>query len=172
MFSMMLTELSNPDNLSYTVTQTGVDIATVTINTATVTIDYIENQSGSFVVTVTADDNAGCNTTNDVFNVIVSDVNNPPITVTDSITLAEGGTATITSAGSSNVLSNDSDLDGDSFIAQFQSGPLYASSFFFKHQELSVMFTMVQKQLQTLLHIELLTQSLEIRLPLPFKLHR
>ena len=119
----------NPDNLSYTVTQTGTDIATVTINTATVTIDYIENQSGSFVVTVTADDNAGCNTTNDVFNVIVSDVNNPPLTVTDSITLAEGGTATITSAGSSNVLSNDSDLDGDSFIAQSQSGPLYASSF-------------------------------------------
>ena len=62
----------NPDSLSYTVTHTGTGIATVTINTATVTIDYIENQSGSFVVTVTADDNAGCNTTNDVFNVIVS----------------------------------------------------------------------------------------------------
>ena len=119
----------NPDSLSYTVTHTGTGIATVTKNTATVTIDYIENQSGSFVVTVTADDNAGCNTTNDVFNVLVNNVNNPPITVTDSITLAEGGTASITSAGSSNVLSNDSDLDGDSFIAQTVSNPLYASSF-------------------------------------------
>ena len=119
----------NPDSLSYTITHTGTGIATVTKNTATVTIDYIENQSGSFVVTVTADDGAGCNTTNDVFNVVVNDVNNPPITVTDTITLAEGGTATITSAGSSNVLSNDSDLDGDSFIAQTVSNPLYASSF-------------------------------------------
>ena len=93
-----------PDSLSYTVTHTGTGIATVTINTATVTIDYIENQSGSFVVTVTADDNAGCNTTNDVFNVIVNDVNNPPLTVTESITLQKAGTATITYRGSSNVL--------------------------------------------------------------------
>ena len=34
----------NPDSLSYTVTHTGTGIATVSINTASVTIDYIENQ--------------------------------------------------------------------------------------------------------------------------------
>ena len=73
----------NPDNLTFTVSQTGTDLATVTINTATITIDYIEDQNGSFVVTVTANDNAGCNTTTDSFNVNISNVNEAPITVTD-----------------------------------------------------------------------------------------
>ena len=119
----------NPDNLTFTVSQTGTDLATVTINTATITIDYIEDQNGSFVVTVTANDNAGCNTTSDSFNVNISNVNEAPITVTDSITLVEGGTATITSAGSSNVLNNDSDPDGDNIIAQVVDSPKNSSSF-------------------------------------------
>ena len=119
----------NPDNLTYTVSQTGTNLATVTINTATITIDYIEDQYGSFVVTVTANDNAGCTTTNDTFNVNISSVNEAPITVTDSITLVEAGTATTTSAGSSNVLSNDSDPDGDSIIAQTVNPPINSSSF-------------------------------------------
>ena len=118
-----------PDNLSYIVTQTGTDLATVTINTATVTIDYIEDQNGSFVVTVTANDNAGCATTANSFNVNISSVNEPPVTVTDSITVIEAGTATTTSAGSSNVLSNDSDPDGDSIIAQAVNPPINSSSF-------------------------------------------
>ena len=119
----------NPDNLSYTVTQTGTDLATVTINTATVTIDYIEDQNGSFVVTVTANDNAGCATTANSFNVNISSVNEAPVTVTDSITVIEAGTATTTSAGSSNVLSNDNDPDGDNIIAQVVSSPNNSSSF-------------------------------------------
>ncbi len=118
-----------PDNLTFTVTQTGLNLATVTINTATITIDYIEDQYGSFVVSVTANDNAGCFTTSDAFNVNISSVNEPPITATDSITLAEGGTATTTSAGSSNVLSNDSDPDGDNIIAQAVNPPINSSSF-------------------------------------------
>ena len=36
------------------------------------------------------------------FNVNISSVNEAPITVTDSITVIEAGTATTTSAGSSN----------------------------------------------------------------------
>ena len=119
----------NPDNLSYTVTQTGTDLATVTINTATVTIDYIEDQNGSFVVTVTANDNAGCATTANSFNVNINSVNKAPVTVTDSITVIEAGTATTTSAGSSNVLSNDNDPDGDNIIAQVVSSPNNSSSF-------------------------------------------
>ena len=46
-------------------------IATVT-STLQLTIDYIEDQTGSFLVSVTADDGAGCNTTVDVFNVTVN----------------------------------------------------------------------------------------------------
>ena len=48
-----------PNNLTFTVTHTGAGIVTVTLNTATLTIDYIEDQTGSFVVTTTVDDNTG-----------------------------------------------------------------------------------------------------------------
>ena len=119
----------NPDNLSYTITQTGTDLATVTINTATITIDYIEDQNGSFVVTVTANDNAGCTTTNDAFNVNVSSVNEAPVAVTESIRVSESGTATKTTSGSNNLLSNDTDADGDAIIAQLVVSPVNSSSF-------------------------------------------
>ena len=79
---------------------------------------------------------------------------NPPVTVTDSITLAEAGTATTTSAGSSNVLSNDTDPDGDALQAQLVSSPLNTSSLHFKVQVRLHMFIMVQKQQQILLLTE------------------
>tara|TARA_B100000575_G_scaffold46385_1_gene33544 strand:+ start:3031 stop:9417 length:6387 start_codon:yes stop_codon:yes gene_type:complete len=118
-----------PDSLSYTVTHTGTGIATVSINTATVTIDYIEDQFGSFVVTVTVDDGAGCDTVNDAFDVNVSSVNEAPIAVAESIRVSETGTATKTTSGSNNLLSNDSDPDGDAMIAQLVNSPLNSSSF-------------------------------------------
>lgn len=104
--------LPMPNNLSYTVTHTNATLATLTFNTATLTIDYQDDQFGSMVVTVTADDNAGCNTTIDVFNITVNDVNDSPNTVTDTISVDEGGTATTTTANNSSLLDNDSDLDG------------------------------------------------------------
>ena len=104
--------LPMPNNLSYTVTHTNATLATLTFNTATLTIDYQDDQFGSMVVTVTADDNAGCNTTVDVFNITVNDVNDSPNTVTDTILVDEGGTATTTTANNSSLLDNDSDLDG------------------------------------------------------------
>ena len=61
------------NNLTFTVTHTAAGIATLTLNSATLTIDYIEDQTGTFVVTTTVDDNTGdsnCSPlTNDVFNV-------------------------------------------------------------------------------------------------------
>ena len=101
-----------PNMLSYTVTHTNASLATLTFNTATLTIDYKDDQNGSMVVTVTADDNASCNTTTDVFNITVNSVNDIPNTVTDTIQVDEGGTATTTTANSSSVLDNDSDVDG------------------------------------------------------------
>ena len=154
-----------PDNLTYTVTQTGTDLATVTINTATITIDYIEDQYGSFVVTVTANDNAGCTTTNDAFDVNIGSVNEPPITITDSITLVEGGTATETTAGSSNVLSNDSDPDGDIIIAQVIDTPINSSSFSLQNSERFLIPMMALKRLPIYSPIEPLTiLILEIQL--------
>ena len=113
--------LPMPNSLSFTVTHTNASLATLTLNTATLTIDYQDNQSGSMVVTVTADDNAGCNTTIDVFNITVNDINDIPNTVTDTISVDEGGTATTTTANNSSLLDNDSDIDGPNPI-QMQIG--------------------------------------------------
>ena len=52
---------------------------------------------------------------------------NPPVTNTDSITLAEGGTATTTTAGATSVLINDTDVDGDALTADFTQGPFNAA---------------------------------------------
>ncbi|MDG1054686.1 MAG: Ig-like domain-containing protein [Flavobacteriaceae bacterium] len=104
--------LPMPNMLSYTVTHTNASLATLTFNTATLTIDYKDDQNGSMVVTVTADDNASCSTKTDVFNITVNSVNDIPNTVTDTIQVDEGGTATTTTANSSSVLDNDSDVDG------------------------------------------------------------
>ena len=104
--------LPSPDTLSYTVTHTNASLATVTLNNATLTIDYIDDQTGSMVVTVTVDDNAGCNTTNDEFTVTVNAVNDPPNTVTDTLTVDEGGTASTTTALNTSLLDNDTDIDG------------------------------------------------------------
>ena len=79
--------LPMPNSLSYIVTHTNASLATLTLDTSTLTIDYQDNQSGSMVVTVTADDNAGCNTTTDVFNITVISVNDIPKTVTDTISV-------------------------------------------------------------------------------------
>ena len=54
---------------------------------------------------------------------------NPPVTITDSITVDEAGTATTTSAGSTNVLTNDTDPENDVLQAQLISSPVNTSSF-------------------------------------------
>ena len=93
-------------------------MATVTLNAATLTIDYIDDQTGSMVVTITANDNAGCTTTQDIFNIIVNAVNDPPNTVTDTLVVDEGGTVTTTTATNSSLLDNDTDVDdGQTLLA-------------------------------------------------------
>ena len=57
------------------------------------------------MVSVTADDGAGCNTTVDVFNVTVNPQNDPPIGVADQIILNESTTATTVTGGATSVLS-------------------------------------------------------------------
>ena len=122
--------LPMPNSLSYTITHTNASLATLTLNTATLTIDYQDNQFGSMVVTVTADDNDGCNTTIDVFNINVNSINDSPNTVTDTIAVDEGGTATTTTANNSSLLDNDSDIDGPNPIEmQIVSMPQFSPTF-------------------------------------------
>ena len=120
--------LPTPNTLSYTVTHTNASLATVTLNSATLTIDYIDDQTGSMVVTVTVDDNAGCNTTVDSFNITVNAVNDPPNTVTDTLAVDEGGTVTVTTATNSSLLTNDTDSDGPNPISmQLVSTPQFGT---------------------------------------------
>ena len=122
--------LPMPNSLSYTITHTNASLATLTLNTATLTIDYQDNQFGSMVVTVTADDNDGCNTTIDVFNINVNSINDSPNTITDTIAVDEGGTATTTTANNSSLLDNDSDIDGPNPIEmQIVSMPQFSPTF-------------------------------------------
>jgi VCBS repeat-containing protein len=120
--------LPTPNNLSYTITHTNASLATLTLNSAILTIDYQDNQFGSMVVTVTADDNAGCNTAIDAFNISVNSVNDIPNTVSDTISLDEGGTATTTTANNSSLLDNDYDVDGPNPIEmQIVSPPQFGT---------------------------------------------
>ena len=121
-----------PNNLTFTVTHTGAGIATVTLNTATLTIDYIEDQTGSFVVTTTVDDNTGdpsCNPqTKDSFSVTVNPQNDPPVTVGDELSVLEGGTVTVTTLGASSVLENDTDVEiGVPTAAYLVSSPTFGT---------------------------------------------
>ena len=104
-----------PNSLTYSFTHTGLGIATVTLNSATLTIDYIDDQTGSFVVTTTVDDNTGdviCSPlTSDVFTVTVNPLNDPPVTIGDELSVLEGGTVTVTTLGASSVLENDTDIE-------------------------------------------------------------
>ena len=54
---------------------------------------------------------------------------NPPISQTDSITVALGGTATTTTGGTTSVLANDIDPDGDPITLNVVTGPLHSSVF-------------------------------------------
>ena len=65
------------------------------------------------MVSLTADDGAGCNTVNDVFSVTVNPQNDPPIGVADQIILNESATATTVTGGATSVLANDSDPESD-----------------------------------------------------------
>ena len=114
-----------PDNLSIWSLNTGAGIATVTLNTTTITIDYIDDQTGSFVVTVTVDDGAGCNTVNDAFSVTVNPQDDPPLGVADQSILNESTTATTVTGGASSVLANDSDPEGSPLTATLLTQPLH-----------------------------------------------
>ena len=56
-------------------------------------------------------------------NIGVTPVNDAPVAVADSITVAEGGTATVLVGGATSVLANDSDAENNTLSAILVSGP-------------------------------------------------
>ena len=151
------------NTLSYTVTHTNTSLATVTLNTATLTIDYIDDQTGSMVVTVTVDDNAGCNTTVDSFNITVNAVNDPPTTVTDTLAVDEGGTVTVTTATTSSLLANDTDSDGPNPISmQLVSTPQFGTLAWSGHEPLPMCTTVLKRLLTALVTILMMDKTKEM----------
>ena len=103
--------------LSFSFTNDDPSIANITLNTSTLTIQYIPEQSGTTTVTISLDDGQGCNTVQDVFLVNIIAVNDPPITVTDTLFVLEGGTVTQTTLTNSSLLTNDTDTESDALEA-------------------------------------------------------
>jgi VCBS repeat-containing protein len=96
---------------------------TLTLNangTFSYTHDGSETTSDSFTYKV----NDGTVDGNTVTVTIgVTPVNDVPVAVADTISVAEGGTVTVLVSGASSVLANDSDADGDALTAILVSGP-------------------------------------------------
>ena len=103
--------------LSFSFTNDDPSIANITLNTSTLTIQYIPEQSGTTTVTISIDDSNGCNTVRDVFLVNIIAVNDPPVTVTDTLFVLEGGTVTQTTLSNTSLLTNDTDTESDALQA-------------------------------------------------------
>jgi VCBS repeat-containing protein len=82
--------------------------------------------AGNDSFTYTISDGAGGSAMATV-NVTVNPVNQAPVAVAESITVAEGGVATRLNGGATSVLANDSDIDGDPITAVLVSGPAHGS---------------------------------------------
>ncbi|UUA74144.1 retention module-containing protein [Cellvibrio sp. QJXJ] len=115
------------DTLAYAVTGVPTN-GVVTLNPATGSFIYTPNAnyngSDSFVVTI-SDGNGG--TTTSTVTIGVTPVNDAPVTVADSITVNEGGTATLLESGASSVLANDSDAENSPLSAILVSGPAHGT---------------------------------------------
>ena len=103
--------------LSFSFTNDDPSIANITLNTSTLTIQYIPEQSGTTTVTISLDDGQGCNTVQEIFLVNITAVNDPPETVTDTLFVLEGGTVTQTTSSNTSLLTNDTDTESDALQA-------------------------------------------------------
>jgi VCBS repeat-containing protein len=99
--------------LSISFTNADPSIANVTLNTSTLTIQYIPEQNGTTTLTILVDDLNGCSTVQDMFLVNITAVNDPPVTVTENLFVLEGGTVTTTVLAATSLLANDTDTEND-----------------------------------------------------------
>ncbi len=105
------------DVLNYTFTNDNTGLVTVTLNTNTLTLEYIDDQTGVATITINASDGDGTCSSQEVFVATVTAVNDPPVTVTESLFVNEGGTVTITTNNATSLLANDTDTEGDPITA-------------------------------------------------------
>ena len=111
--STLLANDSDPENATLTITAVGDAVnGSVSLSTDKATATYVhdgsETTSGSF--TYTLSDGAATDTA--TVTITVSPVNDAPVAVDDTATVAEGGSVDI---AASTLLANDSDPDNDTF---------------------------------------------------------
>jgi VCBS repeat-containing protein len=113
--------------LTYAVTGNATN-GSVSLDPSTGAFTYTPNAnyngSDSFVVTI-SDGNGGSTTS--TINVGVTPLNDAPVAVADSISVLEGGTATVLVSGASSVLANDSDVEGNALSAVLVTGPAHGT---------------------------------------------
>ena len=106
------------DPLSFSFTNADPSIANVILNTNTLTIQYIPEENGTTTITITVDDSNICSSLlQEVFLVNITAVNDPPLTVTDTLIVLEGGTVTQTTLSNTSLLTNDTDTESDALQA-------------------------------------------------------
>ena len=111
--------------LTYTVSNTNATLLTASIVGTSVVLDFVDDETGTATITLTAND-GGCGSTVDSsFLVTVVAQNDAPIGVADSIQVDEGETVTTTTANATSVLSNDTDMENDPLTATLITAPLY-----------------------------------------------
>ena len=125
------------DAITLTVSSTNLALLSATKSSATtLTIDYVDNMTGSSTIILYATDNtAECSTlVSSTFVISVEPENDTPVGVPDTITVFEGSSVTTTTAGNS-VLVNDTDTEGDNLTVIKLTDPLW-------HQEGGANFTL------------------------------
>ena len=106
------------DPLSFSFTNADPSIANVILNTNTLTIQYIPEENGTTTITITVDDSNICSSLlQEVFLVNITAINDPPLTVTDTLIVLEGGTVTQTTLSNTSLLTNDTDTESDALQA-------------------------------------------------------
>lgn len=115
------------NTLNITVSNANSSLLTHSYNNITkeLTLDYIDDETGTATLTINVDDNNNCTTTQEVFVVEVVPQNDAPVGTADTIALDEAGTATTTTGGATSVLANDTDMENDPLTATLLTPPLH-----------------------------------------------
>ncbi|MEZ6135389.1 MAG: tandem-95 repeat protein [Pirellulaceae bacterium] len=110
-------------------------LVTPSISGGVLNLSLVSNQAGAAVITISATDTSG-QTINDQFSLVVTPVNDVPVTNSDSYTVQQGTTLTTTDprglvggTEDDGVLANDSDPEGAQLSAVLVRGPSNATAF-------------------------------------------